>query len=74
MKQALKFKTNINCSNCVAQAKQALDAAHGVEKWEVDTNDRNKILTVEGEALLEEDIIRRVQNAGFKIQKAGLMD
>lgn len=74
MKQALKFKTNINCSNCVAQAKPALDAAQGVEKWEVDTNDRNKILTVEGEGLLEEDIIREVQKAGFKIQKAGLMD
>ena len=69
MKNALKFKTNINCSGCVAQVKPSLDTANGVERWEVDTNNKNKILTVEGESLSEENIIEAVKKAGFKIEK-----
>ena len=67
--KALKFKTNINCSGCVAQVKPALDAAHGVTRWEVDTNNKNKVLTVEGEDLAEQNVISAVQKAGFKIEK-----
>lgn len=70
MTKSLKFKTNINCSGCVAQVKPSLDAAHGVERWEVDTNNKNKILTVEGEDLSEQSVIAAVQKAGFKIDKA----
>lgn len=68
MKESLKFKTNINCSGCVAQAKPALDATNGVERWEVDTNDKNKILTVIGENLSEQEIIEGVKLSGFKIE------
>lgn len=68
MKETLKFRTNINCSGCVAQAKPALDATKGIERWEVDTNDRNKILTVIGENLSEQDIVEAVKLSGFKIE------
>ena len=69
MAKKLKFKTNINCSGCVAQVKPSLDAANGVERWEVDTSSKNKVLTVEGEELSENNIIEAVQKAGFKIEK-----
>lgn len=69
MAKELKFKTNINCSGCVAQVKPSLDAANGVERWEVDTSSKNKVLTVEGEELSEKNIIEAVQKAGFKIEK-----
>lgn len=68
MKETLKFKTNINCSGCVAQVKPTLDATKGIERWEVDTEDRNKILTVIGEDLSEQDIVEAVRLSGFKIQ------
>lgn len=72
MKQALKFKTNINCNNCIEKVKPALDSAKGIDSWEVDTTDRNKILTIEGENLFEGDIIELIQKAGFSIERAGL--
>ena len=70
MAKSLKFKTNINCSGCVAQVKPSLDSAKGVKRWEVDTTNKNKILTVEGEDLAENQIIEAVQKAGFKIESA----
>ena len=33
----LKFKTNINCGGCVAQATPFLDEACGIGNWEVNT-------------------------------------
>ncbi len=69
MEQVLKFKTNINCSSCVAQVKPKLDQATGIKRWEVDTNDKNKILTVEGENLSEVNVIEAVKSAGFKIEQ-----
>jgi copper chaperone len=68
MKQTFKFKTNINCSGCVAQAKPALDATKGIERWEVDTDNRHKILTVIGEGLSEQEIVDAVKLSGFKIE------
>lgn len=68
MKETLKFKTNINCSGCVAQAKPALNAANGVERWEVDLNDQHKVLTVIGEDLSEQEIEEAVKLSGFKIE------
>jgi copper chaperone len=72
MKQALKFKTNINCSNCVEKVKPFLDSAKGIDSWEVDTTDRNKILTIEGDDIYESAVIEGIQKAGFSIEKAGL--
>lgn len=70
MANELKFKTNINCSGCVAQVKPSLDATNGVKRWEVDTNNKHKILTVEGEELEEKKIVEAVEKAGFKIEKS----
>lgn len=65
----LKFKTNINCSGCVAQVKPSLDAESGIKKWEVDTEGKNKILTVQADEPEEKSIIEAVQKAGFKIER-----
>lgn len=64
----LQFKTNINCGGCVATVKPHLDNADGVCHWEVDTNDKNKVLTVKSEGITEQEVISTVQKAGFKIE------
>ena len=48
-KQKFQFKTNINCGGCVASVKPYLDNAEGVSKWNVDTQNKDKILTVKAE-------------------------
>ena len=44
-----------------------LDGDSSIERWSVDTNDPNKVPTVEGENLSEPEIKRHVADAGFKV-------
>ena len=64
----LKFKTNINCGGCVATVTPFLNKEKSIEKWQVDTTNPNKILTVEGSAVNEEEVIEAIVKAGFKIE------
>lgn len=70
MKQILKFKTSINCENCVAKVKPFLDKVEGMDNWSVDTDNPNKILTVEAsDKTSPQQIIDAVENVGFDIEK-----
>ncbi|MET4105614.1 hypothetical protein [Hymenobacter sp. UYP22] len=64
----LKFKTSINCANCVRAVTPFLDAEASVDKWSVDTNDPDKILMVEGANPIPELIMKSVSQAGFDIE------
>jgi len=66
--QQFQFKTNINCGGCVASVKPHLDAAEGICHWEVDTANKDKVLTVEVDGITEQELIATVQKAGFKIE------
>lgn len=68
MKQ-YQFKTNINCSGCVAKVTPVLNQNADVKEWNVNTDDPNKILTVQTESLEEDDVKALVQKAGFKAEK-----
>ena len=68
MKQ-YQFKTNINCSGCVAKVTPVLTENEEIKEWNVDTDNPNKILTVETENLNEEQVTTIVQKAGFKAEK-----
>jgi copper chaperone CopZ len=61
-----QFKTNINCSNCVRAVTNFLNDVPGITKWSVDTDNPEKILTVEGSAK-QEDIEEAIDDAGFDI-------
>ena len=63
----IKFKTNINCSGCVSKVKPFLDNLEGVEAWEVDTDNVDKILTVKTK-ITDEDIIDTIEEVGFKAE------
>lgn len=68
MKQ-YQFKTNINCSGCLAKVSPELDQNKEISDWKVDTDNPNKILTVETESLNEEQVKAIVQKAGFNAEK-----
>lgn len=63
----MKFKTNINCSGCVQQVQPYLDNVSGVTHWEVDTQNRQKLLSVEGQAD-QKAIEDAISSAGFKAE------
>jgi len=67
---ALQFKTNINCGSCIRSVTNFINDVEGIDKWEVDTDNPDKILTVDGEATVEA-IVEAVEDAGFDIEVKG---
>ncbi len=66
----LQFKTNIMCSSCIAKVTPVFNETLGENNWNVDTQNPKKILTVTGENLDEHNIIKAVEKAGYKAEKA----
>ena len=67
MEKTLKFKTNINCSSCEATVTPFLDGDDKVIHWEVDTTQKDKILTITTDGSAEE-VIATVKKAGFNAE------
>ena len=63
--KTLKFRTNIECSNCEARVKPFLDKKEGIASWQVDTDSADKVLTVETDTLEAKDIIKTIKRTGF---------
>ena len=66
--ETLKFKTNINCSGCVAKVTPSLNQTVGEGNWQVDTTDRDKVLTINAD-IPDAKIVASVKQAGFNIEK-----
>ncbi|MDX1667488.1 MAG: heavy-metal-associated domain-containing protein [Saprospiraceae bacterium] len=64
----IKFKTNINCGGCVRSVSGFLNEVEGISKWEVDTDNPDKTLTVEGREFQEKSVVEAVEEAGFVIE------
>jgi copper chaperone CopZ len=70
--ETLKFKTTIKCSGCVANVTPALNEAVGKDKWNVDIQAPDKVLTIS----LEDDInptnvVKAIEGAGYKAEQLG---
>lgn len=66
--QTLKFKTNINCSGCIAKVSNTLNETVGKENWSVDTSVPEKTLTVNTKTLTGDEIETAIKSVGFKIE------
>ncbi len=65
------FKTNINCGGCIASVTPALNQLDEIESWSVDTENPDKILSVELEDEADPtSILEAVSKAGFRIEPA----
>ena len=65
----IKFKTNINCSACVAKSTPFLNGEKSIENWDVDTSGKDKVLTVSGEKVDKAKVKAAVEKAGFIIKE-----
>jgi len=68
--KTLQFKTNLNCGGCVSKVQADLDQAAGAANWKVDTDNADKILTVQGD-VTEEQVVNIVKSKGFKAEPLG---
>lgn len=66
--QTLVFKTNINCSGCVAKVTPILNDIPAIESWQVDTGSKDKILTVQADDSSRATVEQNVKAAGFNIE------
>lgn len=62
-----RFKTTINCANCVRAITPALNAEPAITAWQVDTTNADKVLTVTTE-LPATQVVALVEEAGFEAQ------
>jgi copper chaperone len=69
--KTLKFKTNINCGGCIAKVTPTLNQANDVIKWEVDTTNPQKILSVQTENLNPQDVVVMLKNVGYSAEIIG---
>lgn len=63
-----QFKTTLNCGGCVSKVKSDLDQATGIADWNVDTDNPDKILTVNSTGASPEEVVAIVQSKGFKAE------
>ena len=68
--ETLKFKTNIKCGGCIAAVTPHLNKLSDIEKWDVDTQSPDKVLTIEGkQGIDDQEIINVLENAGYSAEK-----
>ena len=63
-----QFKTNINCGGCIAGITPHLNANKEIKHWEVDTQNPQKVLTVETDKLTSDMVEEIVTKAGYKAE------
>lgn len=64
----VQYRTNLNCGSCIAAVRPHLDSDPTIHDWSVDTDNPDKILSVEGSDGVSEDRIRRhLSAAGFEL-------
>jgi copper chaperone CopZ len=68
LNKTFEFKTNINCDGCKATVSKVLDDAKGICHWDVDTKNKDKILSVHSEGITPEEVMKKVKEAGFSIE------
>lgn len=65
----LSFKTNLQCGGCVSKVQAELDQAVGVDQWNVDTENPDKILTIKDNNIAAEEIEKIIKSKGFTIEQ-----
>lgn len=66
--EKLKFKTNINCSGCVAKVTNQLNETVGEGNWSVDTDNPDKPLTIKNTDKTADQVSAAIKKVGFKAE------
>jgi len=65
----VSYKSNINCSGCVAKVDPILNDLKTIKSWEVNTEHPDKLLTIESENEVTDEVKSALRKVGFKIEK-----
>lgn len=62
--ETIKFKTNIKCGGCIAAVTPFLTAENGIDQWEIDLQNPDRILSVQTSRSAA-DVAEVVKKAGY---------
>jgi len=65
--RTLRFKTNIESPQSVANISNFIDNTQGIKNWEIDLRSSEKILTIRGNLNRPDAIVRKIHKAGFLV-------
>ena len=66
--KTIEVKTNIMCGSCIAKVTPVLNEVIGENNWKVDIMNPKKVLTVKTDDLNESEVIKAVEQAGYKAE------
>lgn len=64
----MQFKTNLRCGACIQTVEPFMDRIDGVERWDVNLNDPDRILSVYGNTA-PELVEAALQQAGYSSER-----
>lgn len=67
--QVFVLKTNIRYKKHLKEVAPLLNGQQNILRWNVDLQDRDRVLRIESAALPVNDIIQLIQNAGFHCEE-----
>jgi hypothetical protein len=69
MKYIYVFKTNLRYKKDLLAIKPLLDGLEPIQHWNLDRDDRDKILRVETSKLCQDDITNMIKSAGYDCEE-----
>jgi copper chaperone len=67
--ETLRFKTSLKCGGCVQAITPGLESLNSINKWTVELDNPDKVLTIEAPEDISEKVMESVIKAGFKISR-----
>lgn len=66
--ETFKFTTTLKCGGCVQKVSGFLNENENIKSWNVDLDNNPKILTVESDKNIVNEIIEGFSKAGYKAE------
>ncbi len=61
----ITLPTTLHCAGCIESIKPFFNASEKTKEWKVDLSKPVKTITVSGEDVREEDVVKLLQEAGY---------
>lgn len=66
--EIIKFKTNVENQEALAKVAPHLDKEKSISKWHLDTDSKERLLSVSGSELDPQVVENAIQKAGYKAE------
>lgn len=64
-----KFKTSLKCNGCINTIKPGIEQIQGIQEWKVDLESPDKILEINSDSDITDQVLESVKKAGFQISR-----